>query len=156
MKRVIFVIAASIALCSCIKESTPGPAGPRGPQGVPGRDGSGTQISTYYFNVYPQEWKPSGTYGTDGYYRYVDVVFNDLTNAVIYGGAVLVYAIFDGYDNQLPYVFPYYDNGYITRVIRYDLQQGKIGFIVEDSDFCVPDSPFSGVVQFKVVIISDI
>ena len=156
MKKIIFVIAVSITLCSCIKENTPGPQGPRGPQGPPGRDGSGTQVSTYYFKVYPDQWKNDGIYGTQGYYCYVDESFNALTNSVIERGAILAYMIADGYDHQLPYILPFNASGYFTRIIRYDLQEGKIGFIVEDSDFRTPLPPFTGMVEFKVVIINGI
>ena len=163
MRKVIFVIAAAtIVLSSCIKEGPQGPAGPRGPQGrdgQDGRDGYGTQINTYYFDVHPNQWKINGSYGVKGYYCYADISFTALTLSVIENGAILAYMITNEngqeYDNQLPYLLPFFDGGYFTRIIRYDLQPNKIGFIVEDADFQTPLPPFgSGTVKFKVVIIS--
>jgi len=159
MKRIFFVIATTLVFSSCIKtEYTQGAQGPRGPQGLPGRDG--TQINTYYFDVYPDEWNRFGSYGLAGYYCYADITLNALSPEVIDGGAVLVYFIDNvngqDYDNQLPYLLPFRDNGYFTRIIRYDLQPRKIGLIVEDSDFKTPCPPFNGSVKFKVVVIGKI
>ena len=158
MKKAFFVILVSIVVFSCGKE---GPRGSRGPQGVPGRDGSngkdGTQINTYYFEVFPEQWKINGTYGSEGYYCYEEKNLSDLTSSVIEQGAILVYVLFGDYDHQLPYIIPSYDDGYYARIIRYDLQPGKIGFIVEDSDFKVLLPPFGSEKRtFKVVIISKI
>ena len=160
MKKILVMLVASVALSSCIKESTPGPQGPRGPQGVPGKDGSGTEITSYYFPVRPSQWKVAGTYDMAGYYSYAELSLGGLTQAVIDAGAVLVYFLqgINGqeYDNQLPYVLPFEDFGYFIRTIRYRLKPGTISFIVEDSDFRVPLPPFSNDVEFKVVIISKI
>ena len=154
MRRLFFVAVTAIVLVSCGKE---GPQGPRGPQGRNGQDGrDGTQINTYYFDVYPNEWRTDGNYGFSGYYCFAEKNVGELTSAVIDHGAVLVYVIFGNFDNQLPFVEPLYDNGGYTRIIRYDLQQGKIGFIVADTDFKTLCPPYSNVVQFKVVIISKI
>jgi hypothetical protein len=161
MKKVIFTIAvASIAFASCIKEGSPGPRGPQGQQGRDGRDGrDGTQINTHYIDVFPYEWDRTGSFGTQGYYCYADINMSAITLSVIESGAVLVYMITkesgQEYDNQLPYLLPFSAGGSFTRIIRYDLQPNKIGFIVEDSDFKTPLPPFgSDVVKFKVVIIS--
>jgi len=155
MRRVFFVVLASIVLISCGKE---GPRGPRGPQGAPGKDG--TQINTYEFNVFHDQWKTSGTYGSAGYYCYEERSIPTLTSSVILSGAVLVYMITtengQEYDNQLPYIIPFHYDGYYIRTVRYDLQPGKIGFIVEDSDFKTQRPPYSDRVTFKVVIISKI
>jgi hypothetical protein len=168
MKKIFFVMAvASIVLVSCIKEGPPGPVGPQGragrdgQNGQNGRDGYGTKINTHYIDVFPNEWKKTGNYGTQGYYCFAEIDVPELILSVIDGGAVLVYMITkeggQEYDNQLPYLLPF-DVGAsftFTRIIRYDLQPNKIGFIVEDSDFKTPLPPFgSGVVKFKVVIIS--
>jgi len=154
MKRVFLVVVASIVLVSCIKE---GPAGPRGRDGRDGKDGKdGVQITTRYFDIPPslQEWKAEGNFGQEGYYCYADIRCTELTSSVIDGGAVLAYMIEkvgnEEYDNQLPYLIPY--NAY-TRIIRYDLRPGTIGFIVEDADFKTQLPPFMGTVTFKVVII---
>ena len=154
MKKIFFVIIACILLISCDKE---GPQGRSGRDGRDGRDGiEGVQITTIYHKVYPNEWNVAGTYGNQGYYCYSEVFIKEITEDVINYGAVLVYVIFDDFDNQLPYLQHLSDNGYLwTRVIRYDLQPGIIGFIVEDSDFLMQLPPFKNdVIQFKVVIIS--
>jgi len=174
MKRVVFILVASIVLGSCIKHESPGPQGPRGPQGPSGidgrngrdgrdgRDGYGTYINTYYFDVMPSQWDVTdGDWGTQGYYCYVELKFGALTDEVIKNGAVLVYFIDvvgdKEFDNQLPYLIPRNEAGALfIRTIRYDLQPGVIAFIVEDSDFCVPKPPFGKTVKFKVVIISKV
>ena len=151
---------ASIAFCSCIKNEYPGPQGPRGPQGVPGKDG--TQINTIYYDVLPSQWAKIET--QKECYSYVQLEVPELTQSVINSGAVLVYILLDGYDQQLPYVKTLADDmGFLyTRVIRYDLQEpshglgGMITFIVEDIDFAVPVKPYTSTVKFKVVIISQI
>jgi len=158
MKKILFAIAVSITFLSCIKEVTPGATGARGPQGPPGKDG--TQINTYYVSVQPNQWKDFGVFDSTGYYCYVEESLSAITPAVIDNGAILVYVIVaengQDYDHQLPYMLPFYVGGYFTRVIHYDLQPGKIGFVVQDSDFKTPLPPFNGTVQFKVVIISKI
>jgi len=149
MRKLFFIAVTAIVLVSCGKE---GPQGPRGRDGRDGRDG--TKINTYYFDVYPNEWRTEGNYGFSGYYCFAEKNVSELTSAVIDQGAVLAYVIFGDYDNQLPFVEPLYDNGEYTRIIRYDLQPGKIGFIVADTDFRTWNPPYSNMVKFKVVIIS--
>ena len=157
MRKAFFLIVVSIAFSSCIKYEVgqQGPRGPQGPAGTPGRDGYGTYIDKYYFDVEPGQWRTSGTYGSKGYYCYAEKRLPALTAAVIDGGGILVYFIDDqDRDNQLPYIYPFYDRGYFMRTMRYDLKEGIIRFIIEDSDFEVPLPPETGTVQFKVVIIS--
>ena len=164
MNKVFFVImAAAIMFSSCIQDGGPqGPTGNTGPMGPPGRDGKdGTQISTHYFEVHPNQWNVYGYYGFPEYNCYADIQFNALTSSVIDVGAVLVYFISEvanqKYDNLLPYITHFKIGGTsYTRVIRYDLQVGKLSLIVEDSDFNTPLPPFGGTVQIKVVVISKI
>ena len=153
MRKTFFLILVSIVLFSCGKE---GPPGPRGQQGRDGRDGKdGVQMTTYYLEISPNEWREFASFNPPRYYCYAERRLDALTTSVIEKGAVLVYALLDDCDQQLPYVVSSHDNGnYYTRVIRYDLQRGIIGFIVEDSDFYTPLPPFNGRVTFKVVIIS--
>jgi hypothetical protein len=141
-------------LFSCGKDGIDGRNGRNGKDGRDGKDG--VQITTRYFDVQPSllEWKAAGDYGLEGYYCYADVRCTELTSSVIEKGAVLVYMIEkvgnEEFDNQLPYLIPY--DGY-TRIIRYDLRPGTIGFIAEDVDFKTKLPPFMGTVTFKVVII---
>jgi len=153
MRKTFLGILVSIVLFSCGKD---GPPGPRGQQGIPGRDGKdGVQMTTYYLEVSKSEWKDFESYDPPKYYCYAEKKLDALTASVIEKGAVLVYALLDDLDQQLPYVVSSRENGnYYTRVIRYDLQQGIIGFVVEDSDFLTPLPPFDGKVTFKVVVIS--
>ena len=163
MNKVLYVVAmAAIVLCSCIKEG--GPQGPSGPSGPPGRDGKdgkdGMQINTYYIGVDVNKWASVGRPGSADYFCFADIQLNALTRSVIDEGAVLVYFIDvvgdQEFDNQLPYIYPFQDNGLFVRIIRYDLQPGKIGLIVQDSDFRTPMPPFNRKVEIKVVIISKI
>ena len=141
MKKAFFVILAAIALVSCEEEAS-----------------YGTQMNTYYFDVFPNQWKVNGNFGSPEYYCFEERRLSALTPSVIENGAVLVYVIFGNYTHQLPYIEPSYDygydNGYYSKIIRYDLQAGRIGFIVEDSDFETPLPPYREKVTFKVVIIS--
>jgi len=150
MRKTFLLVLVAIVLFSCGKE---GPPGPRGPQGRDGRDG--VQMTTYYFEIARNEWRIFESFNPPRYYCYAERTLNALTASVIERGAVLVYAYLDDCDQQLPYVVSSHDNGFYTRVIRYDLQRGIIGFVVEDSDFYTPLPPFNGTVTFKVVVISD-
>ena len=114
----------------------------------------GAEISTYYVDVYPNQWNWTGEFGREGYYCFAEKNLAAISSSVIESGAVLVYAIFGDYDHQLPYVVPFHDSGFFVRTIRYDLQPGQIGFVVEDSDFRTPYPPFSNMVKFKVVVIA--
>ena len=160
MRKAFFVILASIALISCVKE---GPRGQRGPQGISGKDGKDgkdAQINTYYFEISPNQWRTNGSFGQQGYYCFAERSLAALTPSVIDEGAVLAYVLLEEqgveYDHQLPYVKPSDFGGYLyLTVVRYDLQVGTIGFIVEDSDFQTPLPPFGNrTLMFKVVVIS--
>ena len=156
----------SIVLFSCGKEGPAGPPGRDGREGREGRNGrdgldgrdglNGAQISCEYFDIAPNEWKSDGSFGMSGYYVYAERDFSAITTSVINQGAIMGYLLWGKYDHQLPYLDPFLDNGNdVTRIIRYDLQEGKIGFIVQDTDFKTLLPPFStDTVTFKVVIIS--
>ncbi len=141
MKKLMFLLAASFLMCACVKEGPPGPPGPSG------RDGS--TVNTYYIKVYPADWRPLGSFGIEGFCYNADFSMPAITNNVINKGAVLVYSLDGGYDNQLPYILPY--QGFLE-TIRYDLSPGKIGFFIEDSDFRT--APPQGIREFKVVVVT--
>lgn len=102
--------------------------------------GPEVELRTTYFTVNPGDWQRMVADVVDGDeygYAYAECAFPELTQNVIDGGAVMVYYIdAAGFDNQLPYLLPYYDNGngpYFEN-IRYDLQPGCITFIVQQND----------------------
>jgi hypothetical protein len=114
------------------------------------------QITTIYCDISDREWVDWGDIGEQGYYCVAEKDIRELNPTVIDEGAVLVYLVSGNFYNQLPYVEA--NQGYI-RTVRYDLhydaqrKMGKIGFIVEDSDFQTINPPFRGKVTFKIVII---
>jgi hypothetical protein len=73
---------------------------------------------------------------------------------VIEDGIVVAYYIDgDGRDNMLPYLLPYRDDStdelYYENV-RFDMSQGKITFIIEDSDFY--HATVNHLMKFKVSV----
>ncbi len=144
MKKLFLICIASFLMFACTKEGAPGPMGPAGPAG------KNANVSTYYTTIFPSEWKMFGKFGTPGYYCFVEKDFGALTPEIINNGAVLVYALMNDADNQLPYLMPY--NGYI-KTLRYDLNNYLIGFIVEDSNF--KTEPFQDPIEFKIVVIGN-
>lgn len=97
----------------------------------------GVQMRTTYFSIAPGEWQSQDNLG----YAYAECAFPELSEDVIQGGAVMVYFVDDnGYDNQLPYLLPYYETdangneGLYFENIRYDLKRGWITFIVQQND----------------------
>lgn len=118
---------------------------------------TGAIVSTTYFTITPGEWNTNSNVG----YAYVEKPFHELDEYVIQQGAVMAFYIDgDGYDNQLPYLAPYYsdsDNDGIDELyfenIRYDLARGCITFIIQQSDLAclVPTQNL----RFKVCIIAN-
>ncbi|MCF0211682.1 MAG: hypothetical protein HUK17_02135 [Bacteroidales bacterium] len=114
--------------------------------------GREVELTTTYFTVKPGDWQSNGTS-----YAYAECPFPELTENVIQGGAVMVYFIDqNGYDNQLPYLLPYYETledgseGLFFENVRYDLKAGFITFIVQQNDNYVflP----TATMQFKVCV----
>ncbi len=90
-------------------------------------------IDTYYVTVEPGEWSKNADMG----YYFHETQLPAITNHVIDNGAVFCYYIDNyGYDNLMPYVYPYTDdNGDLFwQNIRYDLTTGQITFIIQESD----------------------
>jgi len=139
MRKVFFIVLVSALFLSCTKETI---------------IYQGADVNTYYFDVYPHQWKTWGDYDHVGYYCYAEGNLNAITNSVIESGGVFAYVIIDNYDRILPDIEPFFDNGYFSRVIRYDLLRGKITFIIEDSDFKTPFPPVNGKLTFKVIVLS--
>ena len=143
-KNVITLVAASIFLCGCgdvyktyetyeiVKQ--------------------GTDMFVDYIDAIGADWQLSGTEGQPGCYVYQEFRFNEITDAVLKDGAVLVYLVDDdGRDNILPYVFPV-DNGYelIMQNIRFDVEMGILTLVIEWQDF---NKYIQGNYKFKVCIL---
>ncbi|MBQ9474054.1 MAG: hypothetical protein IJU81_06560 [Bacteroidales bacterium] len=126
-----------------------------------------TRVITSYYNVGPNQWDAhlndngDGTFTPDYYYS--EWTNEDITPEVVENGYVLVYYVDGaGRDNQLPYVLPYYDedqDAYYMENIRFDVKEGRIRFIIEDSDFGTYNSvqfiqQKERTLQFKVCCVS--
>ena len=112
----------------------------------------GTDMFVDYIDAKGQDWKLSGTEGQPGCYVYQEFRFDEITDAVLENGAVLVYLVdADGRDNILPYVFPV-DNGQelIMQNIRFDVEKGILTIVIEWQDFF---KYTQGDYRFKVCIL---
>jgi hypothetical protein len=103
---------------------------------------------TYNINVHPSEWQAVNN-GAD-FYIYAEKTFPEITPGVIEEGVVLVYYV-DGYYNLLPYIRSY--DVYFFEVIRFDITEGKIAFIIESNQAYLPLVPDTSWL-FKVVVMS--
>lgn len=111
----------------------------------------GAAVRTEYLTVQPSHWQGIGTYGQPGYFLEAAYNVNYITNDVIDKGAVLVYAIYDDGDIQLPYVLTR-DVGYtIIEMLGYQLYPGGIAFTLDNSDFQA--EAYSGPLKFKIVVV---
>jgi len=112
----------------------------------------GTDMFVDYIDARGADWQLSGTEGQPGCYVYQEFRFDEITDAVLNTGAVLVYLVdADGRDNILPYVFPV-DNGevLIMQNIRFDVERGILTLIIEWQDF---HKYIQGDYKFKVCIL---
>lgn len=109
-------------------------------------------IESYYVTVKPGDWSRQ----TDMGYLYTECPLNALDGRVIDNGFVSCYFIDQyGYDNQLPYLLPYYtDDGLFWENIRYDVSQGKITFIIQESDMFT-DLTVNNDMKFKVCVVKN-
>lgn len=100
----------------------------------------GARMHTYYYTVKPNQWEANittyndGTYTTNYYYSVWENV--DITPAVIDHGVVLVYYCSD-FDEMLPYTMYFTDDNGVPyqERIEFDIEAGKIYFIIKDTDF---------------------
>jgi len=109
----------------------------------------GADMKAFYIDVLTTHWEDSDIFG----YVYATFDAPEITKSVIDNGVVLAYYIDkDGRDNILPYVYPGDDEGELyLENIRYDVEQGKITFIIQDSDFLYNRPKVT--MKFKVVVI---
>lgn len=127
-----------------------GPEGPMGPTGPRGYSGEAFSYSVIY-DVYHEDW----TGDENGYY--VNLVVPEITDAIFYDGAVLVYRLFDIAPksfNMLPYT---YVDGTLTTIMDYNVFVGNIELMFKEvwdgvNDTLAPQDDMA----FKVVIIEGI
>lgn len=107
-------------------------------------------VESFYIDVEPRHWvdNPGLTY------IYATFVAPEITADVINNGIVVAYYIDgDGRDNMLPYLLPYRDGNtgslYYENV-RFDMSQGQITFIIQDSDFY--PATVNHLMKFKVSV----
>lgn len=112
-------------------------------------------IKTYYFDVYANDWCANSAAG----YYYCECSLPALSEDVINSGLVMAYLIdADGYDNPLPYLLPRYNattDSYYWENVRYDICNGKVTFIIQDSDFYTGAMDFENPYKFKVCIVAE-
>ena len=124
----------------------------------------GAQITTYTFDIDPNEWHEST--GDEGNYLYVSIDIDDIDNEVMANGIVLSYVYFiynvaenAGSWNMLPYVYPYsYTQDFqlynVTENIRMDYELGRVTFIREDMDGQLPEAT-ANTYTFRVCVVKD-
>lgn len=104
---------------------------------------------TFYITVSPVvDWKTMNNNGD--FYIYAEKSLSAITRNVIDNGVVMAYYLSEDYDNLLPYIRSY-DIGFFE-VIRYDIQAGKITFIIESNESNLPP-PVTAPMEFKVVVL---
>ncbi len=116
-------------------------------------------IETHYVPVNYTLWadEPSFNNGGDGPYIFYTHNMPEITNEVIENGVVLIYLIENGRDNILPYLRPWGINTFdepFSQNVRFNIEKGKITFIIEASDLDFPNYPV-GTLEFKVVILQN-
>lgn len=112
----------------------------------------GTRIYTTYYTIEHYEWAANANLG----YYYVECSNPNITTDVIDGGAVMAYYLDNnGFDNQLPYLLPYYDNDKLYfENVRYDVSTGKITFIIQESDLTT-NLNIQNQMKFKVCVMKN-
>ncbi|MDR0694250.1 MAG: hypothetical protein LBF81_02995 [Prevotellaceae bacterium] len=108
---------------------------------------------TFYLTVQPRpapagDWQSINS-GSD-FYIYAEKNLPAITHSVIETGVVIAYHVGD-YDNLLPYIRSYAAGSF--EVIRYDIQAGKITFIIESNEASLPPIPDNYAMEFKVVVL---
>jgi hypothetical protein len=133
MKKILALLALAFSLSACTVNELPG---------------SYVVSETYYLTVYPNDWQTVNE--PNEAYLLAEQNLSAITRDVIENGTVLSYYILGDYDNLLPYLRSY-DIGSFE-VIRYDLQERRITFIIESNDPTLPWVP-NYTMEFKVVVL---
>lgn len=126
----------------------------------------GAKVYSYEYTIRPNEWQ-TGDNGTGRNYLYVECPNTDITENVMNNGAVLAYVWLiynnntgDASWNLMPYVYPYsYTNAesntaWVGENIRYEYENERITFLIEDLDGVLPDEMTDDMI-FKVVIVEN-
>lgn len=115
----------------------------------------GAAVRTDYITVHPNQWLDNKAPGTPGHYIYATVNLPVISQYMLESGLVIAYYL-EQQDNVLPYTRPYvYTDGFLyTETIRFDVEVGKITFIIEASDFSSPDN-IDYNMKFKVITIAN-
>lgn len=112
----------------------------------------GSEIFTDYITVRPREWREVGTFGQPGYVWEAPYRVDYITPGVIDNGVVLVYAVYDDADIQLPDIFADRIGGSeFVQVLGYRVSAGLITFTIEASDF--ETEPYNVDRRYKVVVV---
>jgi hypothetical protein len=133
MKKILALLTLAVSLPACTVNEFPG---------------SYVVSETYYLTVYPNDWRTENANGN--FYIFAEQNLSAITRDVIENGTVLAYYVGD-YDNLLPYLRSYAIGSF--EVIRYDLQERRITFIIESNDPTLPQIPENYTMEFKVVVL---
>jgi hypothetical protein len=108
---------------------------------------------TFYITVYPKT-APAGDWqvlnDSDHFFIYAEKSLPAISGDVVDHGVVMAYYV-DDYDNLLPYIRSYATGSF--EVIRYDITEGKITFIIESNENVLPPVPDNYRMEFKVVVL---
>lgn len=140
MLKIAFLLASAALFYGCSNEC----------------DHDYTVMNTHYDLVRPSDWRL--VHSADETYYFATRSFPEVNNNVIQRGAVLCYLIENGRDNILPYLRPWGFNSFnepYFQNVRFDVERGRITFIVEASDFELPEE-ITWSMEFKVVIMQNV
>jgi len=139
-KLIFMFLVACIAIAGCAKD---GDTGPQGPQGAPGQNGN-ANVKSQTFTVVSADWVYTApSYG-------VDIVDNDITQAIVDDGIVMVFmSNGSGGWTALPFtVYP--SNLYGSTFVPVHYLNG-VTIWKTDSDLTQPVNP--GTQTFKVIAV---
>lgn len=112
----------------------------------------GPDITTDYITVGARDWYSVGTYGQPGYTWEASYRADYITPNVIRNGAIMVYAVYDDSDIQLPDVFAdWIGSSKFVQILGYKISAGRITFTIESSDF--ETTPYNYSREYKVVVV---
>lgn len=141
MKRLLFALFIAVAFVSC-----EGPMGPQGPEGDPA--GTWEEDS---FVIRSNEWKSSGTPGTNQFYYYHSRDWSAMDDFAVERGIVIGYVEdFNGNYTTLPHVYHDKDLDYFwTETTSFSFFNGGFEIQVTNSDF---EAVSPGDKVFRIII----
>lgn len=117
----------------------------------------GSQIKTYYYDVKPSDWHVENSVDNRNYW-YADFDNFDINDRVldhgmVTGSVLYTYNVEDGSQswNNMPYVYPFTtkNNEIVAENIRFEYENGRVTFVIEDLDGITPDDMLDPI-TFKV------